>query len=325
MKTLKKTGLYLLGIFSFLLILAILTLFTLFPKVDAAPELKVEHTPERIERGSYIANAVAVCMDCHSQRDWSSYAGPMVPGTLGMGGERFSREMGFPGVFYSKNITPASLSGWTDGEIYRTITSGVDREGNALFPVMPFHSYNQLHDEDIYSIISYLRSLDPIENEIPKRTVDFPVNLLIRTFPSKRNKVDQIPEKADKVAYGRYVTTMAGCIDCHTPVKKGNIILEEMYSGGRAFEMPGGTLVSSNLTPHNTGIANWTEAQFISTFKQYQDSSYVSPKLGATDMNTLMPWMMYSTMKEEDLAAIFAYLKSLPPIERTVQKFIPKN
>lgn len=325
MKTVKKAGLILVGLILTVVVLGLGALFLLFPRVDAAPDLKVQITPEKVERGKYIANSVAVCMDCHSQRDWSSFSGPLMKGTLGMGGERFSREMGFPGIFYSKNITPAALGTWTDGEIYRTITSGVDKDGNALFPVMPFHQYNQLHDQDIHAVIAYLRSLEPIESEIPERTVDFPVNLILRTMPSVRKNIEAAPDKADKVAYGKYVITMAGCIDCHTPVKNGNIIMDQVFSGGREFVMPGGVLTSSNLTPHASGLKNWTADQFVHTFKQYQDSSYVSPKLGPEDMNTLMPWMMYSGMEEEDLQAIFAYLQSLPPIDRAVQKFAPKN
>lgn len=325
MKTVKKAGLILVGLILTVVVVGLGVLFLFFPKVDPAPDLKVQITPEKVARGKYIANSVAVCMDCHSQRDWSSFSGPLVSGTLGMGGEHFSREMGFPGIFYSKNITPAGIGTWTDGEIYRAITSGVNKDGKSLFPVMPYHHYNQLHDQDIHAVIAYLRSLAPIENEIPDRTIDFPVNLILRTMPAPRAEIPAIPEKSDKLAYGKYLATMASCVDCHTPVKNGNIIKDQVFSGGREFVMPGGILTAPNLTPSASGLKHWTEEQFVSTFKQYQDSSYVSPKLGPEDMNTLMPWIMYAGMEEEDLKAIFTYLQSLPPIERTVQKFAPKR
>jgi hypothetical protein len=94
------------------------------PAVGKAPDIKVAITPERVKHGEYLATSVAVCVDCHSTRDWTQYAGPLTNGTTGKGGEEFGREMGFPGVFYSKNITPYHLKGWTDGEIFRTITTG---------------------------------------------------------------------------------------------------------------------------------------------------------------------------------------------------------
>lgn len=321
MKTLKKAGALLAGLIAVTLIAALLVLFFYFPNVDPAPDLKVTATPERIERGSYLAHSVTLCIDCHSKRDWESYAGPPVPGTWGMGGEIFAREFGFPGIFYSKNITPSALRDWTDGEIYRTITSGVDRNGDALFPVMPYHLYSGLQDEDVYSIIAYLRTLAPIENEIPERTVDFPFNFILRTIPVKKTPVESIPPKSDPVAYGAYITHAAGCVECHTPVKGGQLIREQLFSGGREFEMPGGKVTSSNLTPDKTGLGGWSADQFVDTFKQYQDSTWKSPRLAITDPNTLMPWMMYSSMKEEDLRAVFAYLQSLQPVARTVQKF----
>lgn len=321
MKTLKKAGLILAGVITAVVVVALLVLFLFFPNVDPAPDLRVISTPEKIKRGEYLANSVTLCIDCHSQRDWESFAGPPKPGTFGMGGEIFAREFGFPGTFYSKNITPFALQDWTDGEIYRTITSGVDRDGNALFPVMPYHLYSRLHDDDVHAIIAYLRTLAPIESTIPERTVDFPFNLILRTIPTRKSPADRIPPKSDQVAYGAYITNAAACVECHTPVKNGQLIEDLFFSGGREFAMPGGTVVSSNLTPDKTGLGGWTVEQFVYTFKQYQDSTWKSPHLALTDHNTLMPWIMYSTMTEEDLSAVFAYLQTLKPVERTVQKY----
>lgn len=109
---------------------------TALPNVGKAPNLKVEVTPQRIERRKYLANHVVVCMDCHSQRDWNRFSGPLQQETFGGGGERFGKEMGFPGTLYSKNITPYALHNWTDGELFRAITCGVNKNGYALFPLM---------------------------------------------------------------------------------------------------------------------------------------------------------------------------------------------
>ena len=79
------------------------------PDVGEAESLTVELTPERIERGKYLANSVTVCMDCHAVRDWSKFSGPPTAGTLGKGGDRFDQTSGMPGVFFAKNITPFGI------------------------------------------------------------------------------------------------------------------------------------------------------------------------------------------------------------------------
>src|SRR5690349_19047057 len=90
---------------------------TALPNVGDAEELTIEYTPQRIERGRYLANSVTVCMDCHSTRDWSKFSAPLTEGTLGKGGERFDQSVGMPGVYFSKNITPEGITRYTDGEL----------------------------------------------------------------------------------------------------------------------------------------------------------------------------------------------------------------
>lgn len=294
----------------------------MLPNVGAAPDITVEITPERVERGAYLANHVALCMDCHAERDFTKFAGPVKPGTHGAGGERFDQTMNFPGVFYSRNLTPYGLSGWTDGEIFRAVTTGVSKDGRPLFPFMPYESYGQMDQEDIYSIIAYLRSLEPVERENKPSKPDFPFSLIMHTIPVEANN-QPMPDKSDKVAYGKYLTTFAGCVDCHTKMEKGKFIGEE-FAGGFAFTLPNwGTVTSANLTPHETGLGNMSEQEFIRLFKRFQDSSYVNPSVQPGDFQTMMPWMMYSGMTEEDLGAIYAYLRTVKPVENRIVKFVP--
>lgn len=86
MRTVFKWLGILLGVFILLILVGLSYLHFALPNVGEAPDLKVEITPERVERGRYLANAVTVCMDCHSKRDWSQWAGPIIPGTYGGGG-----------------------------------------------------------------------------------------------------------------------------------------------------------------------------------------------------------------------------------------------
>lgn len=319
-------------IFKFLgiAVLAVLLLITgviayvavAFPNVGDAPDLKVDPTAERIERGKYLANAVNVCMDCHSTRDWSKFSGPVLPGTTGKGGERFDHSMGFPGVYYSKNITPTALGRYTDGELFRVITTGVTKEGRAMFPVMPYPYYGKLDEEDVYSLIAYLRTLEPIENQTPESVSDFPVNIIVKTIPAKGAPTKR-PALSDSIAYGAYMANASGCIECHTPDDKGQIKPELAFSGGRVFRMPDGSVLrSSNISMDpETGIGKWSKRAFIQRFKAYVDSSYVAPTVSAGEFNTIMPWTMYGNMTEDDLGAIYNYLRTVPTHSNRVVKF----
>ncbi|MDB5134171.1 MAG: cytochrome c-related protein [Mucilaginibacter sp.] len=299
---------------------------TALPNVGAAPVFKVEYSKERIERGRYLANSVTVCMDCHSTRDWTKFAGPLTDGTLGKGGERFDQKVGFPGVYYSKNITPAGISRYTDGELFRLITTGVTKEGRAMFPVMPYGHYGRMDPEDIKSIIAYIRMLSPIQNPVPESVSDFPMNFIINTIPTKASP-HKMPSISDQLAYGAYMVNASACIECHTQVNKGSIIPELAFSGGREFNMPNGSVVrSANLTTDaGTGIGNWTEEAFINRFRVYADSAYKPHTVTAGEFNSIMPWNMYSKMTKEDLTAIYRYLKTVKPIKNKVEKFTPSQ
>ncbi|WP_439488314.1 c-type cytochrome [Algoriphagus sp.] len=325
MKKIFKILAYVVATVVLLAIIGIAFVNFTYPKVKHAPDLAIEKTSDRVARGAYLANHVTVCVDCHSTRDFSLLSGPIVPGTLGAGGDIFDQSMGFPGVFYAKNITPAGISAYTDGELFRLITTGVTNEGRAMFPLMPYSYYGKMDPEDIFDIIAYIRSLDPVENEVPESKADFPVNIILKTIPKDGSPMDK-PEKSDLVAYGKYLTNAASCVECHTPVNQQGVILpDKLYSGGRDFAFPDGSVVrSSNLTQDaETGIGGWTEGMFVGKFKQYLDSGYQVPKVAPGEFNTIMPWMMYAGMEEDDLKAIYAYLKTIEPMPNNVVKFSP--
>ena len=297
----------------------------MLPNVGPAPDLKVTATPERVERGKYLANNVLACMDCHSQRDWNFFGGPIKEGTFGAGGETFGKEMGFPGTLYSKNLTPYSLSTWTDGEIFRTITTGEDKAGKAIFPLMGYLSYGKMDKEDIYSIIAYLRTLPSIKNEVGKRELDFPLNIIVNTMPAKA-ELSPKPDTNNAEAYGKYLVTSANCVECHSKVDKGKLIAGSEFGGGRLFMFPNNTVTTSmNISPDKqTGIGNWSEEVFIQRFKQYADTAYHPHPVSANSFNTPMPWLMYRGMTKKDLASIYAYLRTVPPINNKVEKFVKK-
>jgi len=287
--------------------------------------MKIEMSKENIERGRYLANHVTVCMDCHSTRNWNKYSGPLVNGTLGKGGEAFTQDFGFPGEYHSKNITPYNLKDWTDGEIYRCITTGVNKHNKALFPVMPYPSYGKMSDSDIKAIIAYIRTLNPIESSPKESKSDFPMNLIINTIPVKASP-ENIPDKKDTVKYGSYLINAAGCAECHTKSDKGKKLPGMDYAGGFEFKMYSGITRSSNITPDKeTGIGNMTKDNFIEKFKKFDPQIYTPVDVKKSDFNTVMPWMMYSGMTKEDLGAIYDYLLTVKPVKNKVEMLTPNK
>nr|WP_068893014.1 c-type cytochrome [Pedobacter panaciterrae] len=323
-KTLKVLSILIL--FVLIIILAGGTYVSLaLPDTGNATSITIERTSQRLKRGEYLANHVAACMDCHSSRDWSLYSGPMKPGTLGIGGEIFDENAGMPGQIYSANITPHALGNWTDGEILRAITTGVNKDGKALFPLMGYSRFGKMDKEDVYSIIAYIRSLKPIKNQVPETKLNFPVNIINKTLPTPAS-FQPLPNEKDTVKYGGYLVNAAGCVDCHSKREKGNIVAGSEFGGGMEFKQPSGTLVSPNITmDKQNGIGNWTKEAFVKRFKLYADSAYKPQQLAKNELNTPMPWTMYAGMNINDIEAIYAYLKSLKPLQNKVEVIANKN
>lgn len=295
------------------------------PDVGAAPDMKVDVSAAKLERGKYLANHVMLCMDCHSTRDWNQFSGPLVPGSEGKGGELFDQKLGCPGKYIAPNITPYNLQHWSDGELFRSITEGVTKDGRALFPIMPYHLFGQLDRNDIEAVIAYIRNLKPIESVQETSSSDFPMNFIINTMPEKAT-LSKMPPKSDTLNYGKYMITASGCMDCHTKQEQGKFV-GQLYAGGFEIKLPDGSVVrSANLTPDKeSGIGNWSKNYFIKRFKMYADSAYVNPVVKPGDFQTIMPWTMYAGMDTVDLAAIYKYLKHLDPVYHVVEKFTPVN
>lgn len=291
----------------------------LLPRDIPVPDITLSTAAADIERGRYLANHVAVCMDCHSTRNWDYYAGPIVDGTLGKGGEVFDRDTGLPGRIVAKNITPHALGDWSDGELYRAITGGLQADGDALFPLMPYDAYRTMAQEDVLAIMAYLRTLAPIENDTPDHQLDFPLSLIVNAIPLEaepRTVNRDYNSMEGKVEYGGYLSQMAGCTWCHTPVNATQqAIPEKLLAGGHEFVLPNGRVVrATNLSPDpETGIGTWTEEQFIGAFRYYQGEGSRWIDVGEDGYNTLMSWTLFADMTDEDLGAIYAYLMAAEP------------
>jgi len=328
MKTLFK---FLTGIIAVLILIgaAGFCYFNLaFPKVSPAENVKIDPNPERLARGKYLAENVTGCFGCHSDRRFDEYNFPLKEDTLGQGGFLFDKKlMGLPGSLYSRNITPYHLKDYTDGELVRTLRVGVNKEGKALFPLMPYQHLAGLSQEDLYSIIAYLRTLKPITNDPPPTKLDFPVNFIVKTIPKDAGPFPAKPDPTDKLAYGRYMINACSCFDCHTPVDAHGGPLPGMdFAGGMEFHFPdGSTLRAANITPDpKTGIGGWTKNYFIKRFRQGKKMADTAAPVKPGEFNTLMPWPEYGGMSDEDLGALYDYLhEAVKPVDHRVEKFTP--
>lgn len=276
-----------------------------------------------IRRGEYLAHHVTLCMDCHSQRDFNQFSGPPVAGTEGMGGEMFDMKNDIPGTVYIRNITSDTVNGignWTDEEIARAITKGISRNGDTLFPLMPYPHYNTMSKDDIYSIIAYIRTLKPNSNKVPERKLFIPISMAYP--PLRSNSLDNNvkPVVSDMVKYGEYVTNSAACMDCHTSMDKGQFVMQKYMAGGRKFDMGTFVVTTPNITPDSaTGIGKWTEEMFLEKFKLYRDPASYKSNPGKN--NSLMPWSMYANMDDFDIKAIYRYLRTIPPVNNVIVKY----
>lgn len=295
-----------------------------YPKVSAAPDIKIEPTPERLERGKYLANSYAFCIECHSSKDITKFSMPVVPGTEGKGGDNYGEGAGFVPASNITGDKETGLGNWTDGEIFRAITSGVDKEGKFLAPMMPYPLFAKMDKEDLYSIIAYIKTLKPISNKVPEKNLKFPVNLIFRTIPSDVSSFGKRPDGTDKIKLGEY--NGVACKFCHSPSDKGEYIPGKEFSGGVEFPMPDGTIIrSSNITPDKeTGIGNMTRELFMAKFKSCIDDSALDPK--SRGFNTPMAWnFIAKSSTDDDLLAIYEYLMSQNPVNNKVEKITLKG
>lgn len=290
-----------------------------FPKVSAASDLKIEPTPQRLERGKYLAEGFAGCIDCHSDRNWSVFSGPIVPGTHGKGGQDMGEGAGFVPASNITQDKETGIGSWTDGEIFRAITSGVDREGKFLAPMMPYPEFAKIDKEDIYSIIAYIKTLAPIKNTVAEKKLKFPLMLVFRTIPADANNFGKFPDPSDKVKVGEYYGI--SCKFCHSPNDKGEFFPDKLFSGGVDFPMPDGKVIrSANITPDKeTGIGNYTKEMFIQKFKMHLDPVNLDPKVKG--YNTPMMWNQFAAVcTDNDLGAVYDYLMSQKPVNNRVEK-----
>ena len=252
-----------------------------------------------VERGEYLVTGPGGCGNCHS---------PLGPDGFIKGKELAGRLVEKNDAFtaIAPNITPASrIAGWSDAELGRAIREGIRPDGSVIGPPMPFAMYRGVSDDDLAAMVAYLRTVPAVEQDNPKSVYNIPLP------PAYGPPVTSVAavSKDDKVKYGEYLAgPIAHCMECHTPFgPKGPMLDTDLGRGGFEFHGPWGTSVASNLTPHEDGLASWSDEDLITMIS-------TGKRPDGTPMLPPMPYPFLAKTTRQDLEAMVAYLRSLEPL-----------
>lgn len=274
------------------------------PSGDAAAAVD----PEMIKHGEYVA-AIAGCALCHTAM------GPQGPvlDKMWAGGLEIPEAFG---TWRSPNITQdkkTGIGGWSDAEIIAAVREGKRPDGSMLYPVMPYPFYNRMSDKDAKALVAFLRTVPAIENavagntdlKLPKMPVPAPTGAEPEAEPAKR---------------GEYLATIMHCGACHTPMGPEGPDMSKWLAGnpeGMEIPMMGeGKLYMPNITPHpTTGIGGWTDAEIAASIKEAKHKDG-SPIMGPMQMYVAA----WSKISDADIAAVIAYLRSVPAVDNAIPK-----
>lgn len=252
------------------------------PRGRPVRDLKVEVTPERVARGQHIANTM--CVGCHSMN-----------GQLPLsGGKNLSEEPGVPplGILQPINLTPAGpLKDWTDGEIFRAVRDGADNTGRRL-PVMSAQRARYMSDEDLYSVIAYIRSQQPVQNQTSSPKPSYLAVVMdgagmLPFLPELAPDTIAGPTPGATLEYGQYLVRYMGCDECHGAT----------YTGGGGGVLPKG--------PSLRSVKGWTAEGFAAAMR-----TGTTP-FGRQLDSLQMPWKVYGRLTDDELTAVHKYLASL--------------
>jgi len=216
------------------------------------------------------------------------------------------------GTARASNLTPDAATGlgaWSEGEIVRSIRNGVDKEGRLLAPVMPYEWFHEMSDADALAVARYLESLPPVRNDVRQSpSLAFKLGKLFFLRPLPAMSVSA-PQRGAGVEYGAYLTQHVGlCAECHTP--RGGLLQKPDRSrlfAGMQHPPNGFPAKPANITPDPiAGIGTWSEADFVRAMRTGAEPS------GDT-LNPFMPWPELKRMTDDDLHAMFVYLRTVPP------------
>lgn len=295
------------------------------PAVPAFPQVEVpagtsirpltdrifEATAARRDRGRYLGEGLLQCLLCHSERDWEKPGAPPKAGREGAG--LVWRDDGKGRRLVAPNITPDLETGagrWTDDMLARAIREGIGHDGRVLHPAMWYRSFSILGDEDLASVVVWLRTLTPVRNPLPKTQMSEDELKRAATAPMAIVEPVQVPDLSTPAKRGRYLAGLADCSGCHTGWEAPR--MAGLYAGGNLIERGEHHAHSTNINPHPSGVDYDADA-FVNIIR--------TGKGGTT--NPMMPWTAFRNLDDTDLRALHAWLASRPPLAHWVSNLAP--
>ena len=285
-------------------------------QAPAKKEFHAAASPARLERGKYLAEGVMHCFACHSELNWKAEGVPPLPGKKGAG-TVFPDESLPPFKFVAPNITPDKESGagtWTDAQFERALRQGIGHDGRKLLPLMPYINYRQLSDEDLTSIIVYVRSIPAVKNVLPKTPLPPPVTASLPSLPP--TGIVAPADRSTAVKRGQYLAAIGECDGCHTPLNEQMQPIAGLdLAGGGRHKGPWGEITPANITPDASGISYYDEALFLQVMKTGHAKT--------RKLSSLMLTGFFKKMTAADLKDLFAYLKTVKPVAHRVDNTEP--
>ncbi|MTH77530.1 cytochrome C [Paracoccus aestuariivivens] len=220
-----------------------------------------------------------------------------------LGGRLVDKNPAFTAI--APNITPGSrIAGWSDADLVHAIREGLRPDGTLIGPPMPFAMYRGLGDEDLASIVLYLRSIPAVEHDPGKSEYNIPLP------PAYGPPVDSVtpPPRGVSVEYGAYLAgPVSHCMECHTPMgPQGPLLDTRLGAGGFEFHGPWNVSVAANLTNGPDGLADYSDDEIKNMLRgQRPDGTTMLPP---------MPYPYLAKMTPEDMDAIVLYLRTLPAL-----------
>ena len=257
------------------------------------------------ERGAYLVNGIGACSNCHTPRGPGGATDLQLDKRLSGGTQVFQAPQY---VVKGSNLTPdkeTGLGNWSDDQIKIAISQGKGRDGRQLAPNMPSSAYAIMTARDRDAIVAYLRSIPEVKNAVQKPEYKAPFS--ITQFPDNTEWPEAVLK--DTVKRGQYLAGLGHCMVYHskgTPPDKMDYV-NGMGGGGRKFGAQQ-NVTAANLT--TKGVASWTLAEFKRALTE--GVSKDGRKLNAPMVDFAQ---FYKTMTDDDIAAIFAYMKSLKPVD----------
>ena len=319
MRILKRAG-QVLAVFLLLAVAAVVVEFyVLNPKSAPAKTLTAKTDPDTIKRGEYLARHVYVCTGCHSPVHDELPGEPLYEDKIGIGRD-FGELPGFPGHIRAKNITSdksAGIGAWSDGEVVRAMREGVDKNGRALFPMMPYPTYAQvMSDDDALAVVAYLRTLPASTNDPGPMEISFPVSMFARAAPKPlASSPPPAPPPGDPKR-GDFLLVACNCTDCHTTSNERHEPLPGMtMAGGTKFPVgtKGYVYVANITSDPETGIGTWTDDEVFEAIKHGISKTKQGRALYG------MPWPHYGGMTDDDVRSLVGALRKVPPVKNAVK------